>query len=146
MDAAGPDLDHDLHGHALRPAEGYPVQASHTGVDHLGCDRVGSVACEPVNTGADDEVRPEVPREAEQLVDVALAVADMDEAPGSPSNSTDRRRLSSHRQLSLPSIGTRVGLTTRLSAAVPRNFDRVQTFSAVTPSGTPPSVTRGSCA
>jgi hypothetical protein len=43
--------------------------------------------------------------------------------------------------LSFPSIGTRVGLTARLSAAVPLNFDRVQTFTAVTPSGTPSSVT-----
>jgi hypothetical protein len=61
--------------------------------------------------------------------------------PGSPRSSTDCRRLSSQRTLSFRSIGTRVGLTLRLSAAVPLNFARVQTFAAVTPSGTPFSVT-----
>ncbi len=43
--------------------------------------------------------------------------------------------------LSFRSIGTRVGLILRSGAAVPLNFHRVQTFAAVTPSGTPSSVT-----
>ena len=43
--------------------------------------------------------------------------------------------------LSLRSIGTRVGLTRRLSAAVTLNFCRDQNLTAVTPRGRPSVVT-----
>ena len=43
--------------------------------------------------------------------------------------------------LSFFSIGTRVGLTFFLSAAVPLNFFRVQNFTAASPNGSPCVVT-----
>ena len=49
--------------------------------------------------------------------------------------------LSSHRTLSLPSIGIRVGLTFRFRALVPLNFFLVQNFTAARPSGSPSAVT-----
>ena len=48
---------------------------------------------------------------------------------------------SSHRMFSLASIGTRVGLTLRLSWAVPLNFSRFQNLTAARPSGSPSTVT-----
>ena len=45
------------------------------------------------------------------------------------------------RVLSLPSIGTRVGLIFFLRAAVPLNFSRVQNLTAARPKGTPSVVT-----
>jgi hypothetical protein len=42
-----------------------------------------------------------------------------------------------HRLLSFCSIGTRVGLILRLSAAVPLNFFRVQNLTVAKPSGSP---------
>ena len=47
-----------------------------------------------------------------------------------PIRASDRRRFSSQRKLSLVSIGTRVGLILRLSAAVPLNSSRVRNFTA----------------
>ena len=49
--------------------------------------------------------------------------------------------LSSHRTLSLRSMGTLVGLTFRFRAAVPLNFFLVQNFTAARPSGSPSAVT-----
>jgi hypothetical protein len=49
--------------------------------------------------------------------------------------------LSSHRMLSLRSMGTLVGLTFRFKAAVPLNFLLVQNFTAAKPSGSPSAVT-----
>ena len=60
---------------------------------------------------------------------------------GAPISSVERRRLSSQRTLSFWSIGTRVGLIFRFSAAVPLNLSRDQTFTAVRPSGSPSGVT-----
>jgi hypothetical protein len=51
------------------------------------------------------------------------------------------RMFSSQRMLSLASIGTRVGLTRRLSAFVPLNLARVQNLIAASPSGSPSVVT-----
>src|SRR3954447_4132712 len=48
---------------------------------------------------------------------------------GAPSKAMDWRRFSSQRMLSLASMGTRVGLTLRLSAAVPLNCRRDQNFT-----------------
>ena len=56
---------------------------------------------------------------------------------GSPNRPVDRRRLSSQRMLSLPSIGIRVGLILFLRAFVPLNFFRVQNLTAAIPSGNP---------
>ena len=56
---------------------------------------------------------------------------------GAPASSLDSRRLSSQRMLSFWSIGTRVGLIRRLSAAVPLNLVRDQNLAAVRPSGSP---------
>lgn len=53
----------------------------------------------------------------------------------------DWRRFSGQRMLSLCSIGTRVGLILRLSAAVPLNCCRDQTFTAERPNGRPSVVT-----
>lgn len=60
---------------------------------------------------------------------------------GAPISSVDRRRLSSQRTLSFRSIGTRVGLIFRFSAAVPLNLSRDQTFTAVRPNGSPSGLT-----
>jgi hypothetical protein len=49
--------------------------------------------------------------------------------------------LSNHRTLSSRSMGTLVGLTFRLRAAVPLNFFLVQNFTAARPSGSPSAVT-----
>ena len=51
------------------------------------------------------------------------------------------RMFSSQRMLSFASIGTRVGLTRRLSAFVPLNLARVQNLIAARPSGSPSVVT-----
>ena len=51
------------------------------------------------------------------------------------------RMFSSQRMLSLASIGTRVGLTWRLSAFVPLNLARVQNLIAASPGGSPSVVT-----
>lgn len=53
-------------------------------------DRVPTVAGQPIDATAHDEVRAEVVSQAKQLVDVALAVADMDAAARRPEQ---RRRL-----------------------------------------------------
>src|SRR4051812_33718133 len=45
-------------------------------------DRARPVSREAVDATPDQEVRPELPGQAEQLVDVALAVADMDASSG----------------------------------------------------------------
>ncbi len=55
--------------------------------------------------------------------------------PGCPRSSIDCRKFSSHRTLSVFSIGTRVGFTFFFSALVPLNFLRVQNFTAAKPSG-----------
>jgi hypothetical protein len=47
---------------------------------HFGRDGAGPVARQTIYARADDEMGAEVPGEAEQLVDVALAVADVDAA------------------------------------------------------------------
>src|SRR3954453_9985889 len=60
---------------------------------------------------------------------------------GAPSKAMDWRRFSSQRMLSLASMGTRVGLTLRLSAAVPLNCCRDQNFTAERPNGRPSVVT-----
>jgi hypothetical protein len=60
---------------------------------------------------------------------------------GSSKSAVDWRRFSSQRMLSLPSIGTRVGLFFFLRAAVPLNFSRVQNLTAARPKGTPSVVT-----
>ena len=60
---------------------------------------------------------------------------------GSPNNSVVCRMLSSQRTLSLPSIGTRVGLIRFLRALVPLNLFRVQNLTAPRPSGKPSVVT-----
>src|SRR5215471_17367148 len=56
---------------------------------------------------------------------------------GSPKSAVDWRRFSSQRMLSLPSIGTRVGLIFFLRAAVPLDFSRVQNLTAARPKGKP---------
>ncbi|MCY1158283.1 MAG: hypothetical protein MOP51_1306 [Citricoccus sp.] len=60
---------------------------------------------------------------------------------GSPNSSVVRRMLSSHRTLSFPSIGTRVGLIRLFRALVPLNVLRVQNLTAPRPSGRPSVVT-----
>src|SRR3954467_6195682 len=60
---------------------------------------------------------------------------------GAPSKAMDWRRFSSQRMLSLCSMGTRVGLILRLSAAVPLNCCRDQNFTADRPNGRPAVVT-----
>ncbi len=60
---------------------------------------------------------------------------------GAANSDVDWRRFSSQRKLSFCSIGTRVGLTLRLSAFVPLNFCRDQNFTAASPSGRPSLVT-----
>ncbi len=81
VDAAGTDLEDGMDGFAFCAAELDPVEAADTGLRHLVRDGAGPVAREPVDAGADNEVGAEFAREAEQLVDVALAVGDVDQAP-----------------------------------------------------------------
>src|SRR5215210_7913545 len=65
---------------------------------------------------------------------------------GAPSKTMDWRMFSSQRMLSLCSIGTRVELILRLSAAVPLNCCRDQNFTAERPRGRPSGVTtRDAC-
>lgn len=56
------------------------MQALDGDLAHLIGNRVPAVAGQPVDAGAHDEVRAEVVGQAEQLVDVALAITDMDAA------------------------------------------------------------------
>lgn len=45
---------------------------------HFLGDRLIPVSCQTVDTGSDQEVRPDLRRSAEQFVDVAFAITDMD--------------------------------------------------------------------
>ena len=60
---------------------------------------------------------------------------------GEPISAVAARRPESQRMLTFCSIGTRVGLTWRLSAFVPLKRLRVQNFAAASPSGSPSGVT-----
>ena len=53
-------------------------------VAHFVSDGMVSVPGQPVDAGSDQEMRPELLGQAEQLVDVALAVADMNAAKSRP--------------------------------------------------------------
>jgi hypothetical protein len=140
-DALELDLQRRLPGFTVVVSHLDVMQALDAGFFHLGRNRMATVAGEPIDAGANEEVRAELLRQAVQLVNVALPVADMHAAPRL-SEALDR--LSeilepAHALLLLDWNAGRVDLF--LSAAVPLNFFRVQNFTAANPSGSPWVVT-----
>jgi len=118
-----------------------PVQSLDGDLGHLAGDGVSAIAGEAVDAGAHDEVGADLPGGAEELVDVVLAVADMDQPLRRAQERGSIAHVGQPPMLSLPSIGTRVGLTRRFRALVPLNLDRDQKRAAAKPSGRPSGVT-----
>ena len=86
----------------------------------MSSDRSIAISGQPVNAGANQKMRAQLLRQAEQFVDVALPIPDVDTAARIvASNSVDWRMFSSQRMLSFFSIGTRVGLILRFRAFAP---------------------------
>ena len=86
-------------------------------------------------------MRAQIVREAEQFINVAFAITDMN-ATLRLTEAFDRLpEILKPAKLSFFSMGTRVGLIFFLSAAVPLNFLRDQNFTAANPSGSPSVVT-----
>jgi hypothetical protein len=104
---------------------------------HVGGNCVIAIAGQAIDAGSYEEMSADLPSRAKQLVNVALPVADVNASLGL---AEEFGRLS-QRMLSFFSMGTRVGFTLLLSAAVPLNFFRFQNLTAVRPSGRPSVVT-----
>ncbi|MDF0584969.1 hypothetical protein [Bradyrhizobium yuanmingense] len=108
---------------------------------HFVGDRVIPVSSQAVDAGPDQEMSSGLLRCAEKLVNVTLAISDMD---ASSRMIQELRRLLEIFQppdafLFLDGKPDRIDLL--LSAAVPLNFFRVQNLTAANPSGTPSIVT-----
>ena len=76
-DALEPDLQCGLGCLALVIAHFDVMKALDVGLLHLGCNRMAAVAGKPIDAGADEEVRAQIVREAEQFINVAFAITDM---------------------------------------------------------------------
>ncbi|KRR17824.1 hypothetical protein CQ14_37680 [Bradyrhizobium lablabi] len=100
-----------------------------------------AIACQAIDTGPYQEMRSNLLGGAKQFINIGLTITDMDALRWLLESSVDCLRFSSHRMLSLVSMGIRVRLTSRLSAATPLNFFLVQNFTALSPSGSPSRVT-----
>ncbi len=96
---------------------------------------------QPIGLHAHQKARPEILRETEELVDVALPVGDMHAALR---RAEKRHRLAQVLEPAVALFGLdrhARGFTCRLSVHVPLNLLRVQNFTAVRPRGVPANVT-----
>ena len=100
-----------------------------------------AVSRQPVDTRSDQEVGPEVLRGAEQLVDVALTIADMDACGRIVEQRGGLAQVLQPAKALFLFDGHAGRLIFFLSAAVPLNFERVQNLTAEGPKGRPSSVT-----
>jgi len=102
------------------------------------------IASQAVDTGPDQEMRSDLLCRAEKLIDVALAITDMNASPRIIQKLRGLLQILQPSDALLFLDGTRVGLTFFLSATVPLNFFRVQHLTADNPSGSPSIVTASS--
>src|SRR5690606_20198580 len=81
-DAAILDRNSDGFGFSLAVADLDLMQPADLCLVHLGGDGMLAVASQPVDAAPDEEMRAEFVGGAEKLIDVALAIADMDALRG----------------------------------------------------------------
>src|SRR5690606_2496839 len=81
-DAAILDRNSDSFGFSLAVADLDLMQPADLCLVHLGGDGMLAVASQPVDAAPDEEMRAEFMGGAEKLIDVALAIADMDTSRG----------------------------------------------------------------
>lgn len=108
---------------------------------HFGSHGVATIAHQAVNAGAYQKMRSKVLGQAEQLIDVAFQITNMNAAIRVVQPLDGLAKAVQPANAFLFSIGARVGLIRCLSAAVPLNLARVQTFVADKPGDRPPTVT-----
>jgi hypothetical protein len=114
-----------------------PMQPPDSHIAHFVSNRMVSVSGEAIKAGSHQKMRPNLLRDAEQFIDVALSVADMHTSLRLIRKFSGLPQILEPSDTFIFSMGTRVGLIFLLSAAVPLNFSLVQNLTAHSPSGSP---------
>lgn len=119
------------------------MQSFATLLVHLSGDGICTIPSEAIDAHAQKKMSSRIVGRAEQSVDIALAVTDVDAARWLRKQCGRLLQILQPADLSFSSTGTRVGLMCRFSSSAPSNFSRLQNFTAVSPSDSPSVVTAG---